>query len=183
MDSSMPELGSLFLERSRYYLATEYRTKLRCAVEALPPGTLWWRPNESSNSAGNLLLHLIGNIRQWIVSGVGGAPDVRVRPAEFAARDGASSVELLADLERALADVDRVLATLTPGTLLERRVIQGKVMTVFEAVLGVVQHFSHHVGQVILIAKYHAPGAILFVEDAGGLTHPVWEQLIRPPAV
>jgi uncharacterized damage-inducible protein DinB len=182
MDSSTSELGQLFLERSRYYLATEYRTKLHSAVEALPPGTLWWRPNESSNSAGNLLLHLIGSMRQWIVAGVGGAPDVRNRAAEFAARDGASSIELLADLERAFTDVDRVLRTLTPGTLLERRVIQGREMTVFEAVLGVVQHFSHHVGQVILIAKHHAPGAIVFVEDAGGLARPVWERLIRPPA-
>ena len=180
-DSSVSDLGSLFLERSRYYLVTEYRTKLRLAVEVLPPDLLWWRPNEQSNSVGNLLFHLIGNIRQWIISGVGGAPDTRNRAAEFAVREGPSSVTLLAELERALADVDQVLSTLTPDTLAERRVIQGRDVTVFEAVLNVVQHFSHHVGQIILIVKLHAPGAIQFVEDADGLARPLWQQMVRPP--
>jgi uncharacterized damage-inducible protein DinB len=180
MDSMVSDLGSLFLERSRDYLATEYRTKLRCAVEVLPPDTLWWRPNESSNSVGNLLLHLIGSTRQWIVSGVGGAPDSRNRAAEFAAPGGLSSAELLAELERALGEVDQVLSTLTPGRLLERRVIQGRDITMFEAVLSVVQHFSHHLGQVIWIAKLHAPASILFVEDAGGLARPLWRSMVRP---
>jgi uncharacterized damage-inducible protein DinB len=175
-------LGVLFLEQSRKYLATEYRTKLRCAVEALPPGMFWRRPNESSNSVGNLLLHLIGNLRQWIISGVGGAPDSRNRAAEFGTQDGPSSTDLLTELERTLVEVDRVLSTLTPSALLERRVIQGRNVTVFEAIFAVVQHFSQHMGQVIWIAKLHAPGAIQFVEDAGGLARPLWERMVRPPA-
>lgn len=183
MDSSVSDLGSLFLECSRYFLATEYRTKLRCAVEALPPDAFWWRPNERSNSVGNLLLHLTGNIRQWIVSGVGGAPGSRNRAAEFAAREGPPSVELLAELERALAEVDQVLSTLTVANLLARRVIQGRDVTVFEAVLHVVEHFSLHLGQIILIAKLHAPGAIQFYEDAGGLARPLWQSMVRPPTV
>jgi uncharacterized damage-inducible protein DinB len=181
MDSNA--LGSLFLERARDYLATEYRTKLRCAVEALPPETLWQRPNPSSNSVGNLLLHLIGSSRQWIVSGVGGIPDTRNRSAEFAAQGGASASELVTELERTLVEIDRVLSTLTPGSLLERRIIQGRDVTVFEAILSVVQHFSHHVGQVIWIAKLHAPGSIQFVEDADGLARPLWRSMIRPPAI
>lgn len=94
--------ASLFLERSRYYLRTEYWTKLRIAVEALPADVLWSRPNEQSNSVGNLLLHLAGNVRQWIVCGVGGAPGSRNRDAEFAARSGPPAADLLADLERVL---------------------------------------------------------------------------------
>jgi hypothetical protein len=66
---------------------------------------------------------------------------------------------------------------------LERRLVQGRDLTVFEAVLSVVQHFSHHVGQVIWIAKLHAPGSIQFVDDADGLARPVWRSMIRPPAV
>ena len=93
------DVGSLFLERSRYYLLTEYRTKLRYALEVLPADALWWRPNESSNSAGNLVLHLIGNVRQWIISGIGGAPDSRKRSAEFSTRQGASGAELISELE------------------------------------------------------------------------------------
>ena len=64
--------ASLFLERSRYFLGTEYLTKLQGAVAAIPADKIWWRPDELSNSVGNLLLHLNGNVRQWIVCGVGG---------------------------------------------------------------------------------------------------------------
>ncbi len=181
--SPTSDLGSFFLERSRDYLATEYRTKLRCAVEALPPDMLWWRPNELSNSVGNLLLHLVGNIRQWIVSGVGGAPSSRNRAEEFARREGPPARELLAELERALAEVDQVLSALTAANLLERRVIQGRDVTVFEAVFHVVEHFSLHLGQIILIAKIHAPGAVQFYEDAGGLARPLWQDLVRPSTV
>lgn len=76
---SAMDLSATFLARSRHYLRTEYPTKLRAAVESLPADALWWRANDQSNSVGNLLMHLAGNIRQWIVSGVGGAPSTRDR--------------------------------------------------------------------------------------------------------
>ncbi len=163
-----------FLARSRYYLATEYRIKIRAAVEALPDGALWSRPNEESNSVGNLLLHLAGNVRQWIVSGVGGASDTRHRASEFAARDGADAATLLAALDVVLDDADAVLAKLTEADLATSRTIQGRDVEVLEAVYHVVEHFSGHVGQIVLIAKMHSPGAVRFYEDAGGLARPVW---------
>jgi len=174
------DLGPLFLERARYYLAIEFRTKLRSAVEALPPGALWWRPNDQSNSVGNLLLHLAGNVRHWIVCGVGGAPSTRDRAAEFGARSGPDAGELLARLDLVLADADRVLGGLTIANLLERRTIQGREVTVLEAVFHVVEHFAQHLGQIIFVAKLHAPGSIQFYEDAGGLARPVWPDLVRP---
>jgi uncharacterized damage-inducible protein DinB len=180
MSPSASDLGPLFLARARYYLTAEFRTKLRSAVEALPPDALWWRPNEQSNSGGNLLLHLAGNVRQWIVSGVAGAPSSRDRPGEFAARSGPDAGELLARLDLALADADRVLAGLTIASLLEPRTIQGREVTVLEAVFHVVEHFAQHLGQIILVAKLHAPGSIQFYEDAGGLARPVWPDLVRP---
>jgi uncharacterized damage-inducible protein DinB len=183
MGSSPSDLGSCLLQRSRYYLATEYPTKLRCAVEALPPDTLWWRPNELSNSVGNLLLHLVGNVRQWIVSGIGGAPNSRKRAEEFAARDGPPAAELLAELERTLAEADQVLSALTGANLLERRLIQGRDVAVFEAVLHVVEHFSLHLGQIVLLTKLHAPEAVQFYEDADGLARPLWRDMARPPKV
>jgi hypothetical protein len=63
---STPPLDRLFLDRARDYLANEYPAKLRLAMAALPDDQLWWRPNNGSNSVGNLLLHLNGNLRQWI---------------------------------------------------------------------------------------------------------------------
>ena len=169
----------LFLERSRYFLGTEYLTKLRSAVEALPAEALWWRPNPQSNSVGNLLLHLNGNVRQWIVRGVGGGSAERDRAAEFAATDGPPAAVLLADLETTLAETNKVLDALTPTDLLERRTIQGRDISVLEAIYHVVEHFSGHLGQIVLIAKNHAPGAIEFYEDAGGLAREVWRNRIR----
>ena len=173
------DLASTFLERSRYYMATEYRIKLRAAVESLPKGALWSRPNPESNSVGNLLLHLAGNVRQWIVSGVGGATDMRHRGSEFQARDGADAATLLEGLDVVLDETDAVLAKLTAADLASSRAIQGRDVNVLEAVYHVVEHFAGHLGQIVLIAKMHSPGAIQFYEDAGGLARPVWPELHR----
>jgi uncharacterized damage-inducible protein DinB len=169
----------IFLERARYLLLTEYRTKIRLAVDALPEDALWWRASDQSNSVGNLLLHLTGNVRQWMVSGVGGAPDIRHRSAEFAAHNGPPKAELLANLNRTLDDVARVLNGLAPDALLEQRTIQGRDLTVLDAIFICVEHFSMHLGQIILLAKLRAPGAVHFYEDAGGLARPVWKEKIQ----
>jgi uncharacterized damage-inducible protein DinB len=168
------DLAASFIERSRHLLTHEYRTKVRLAVESLPAEALWWRANEQSNSVGNLLLHLAGNVRQWIVSGVGGAADNRHRAAEFEARAGADAATLLAALDAVLHDADAVLACLTAEDLASTRTIQGRDVNVLEAVYHVVEHFAGHVGQIILIAKAQRPGAIRFYDDAGGLARPVW---------
>ena len=170
--------GHIFLERARYLLLTEYRTKIRLAVETLPEDALWWRANDQSNSVGNLLAHLTGNVRQWMVSGVGGAPDIRQRAEEFAAQSGPPRTELLDNLGQTLDQVERVLGGLTPDALLERRTIQGRDLTVLDAIFICVEHFSMHLGQIILLAKLRAPGAVQFYEDAGGLARPVWKEKI-----
>jgi len=107
------------------------------------------------------------------------AESSRDRAAEFGARSGPPAAELLAELERTLGDVDCVLVALTPENLLELRSIQGRELSVLEAIYHVVEHFSLHLGQIILLAKLHTPGAIEFYEDAGGLARPVWMDLIR----
>jgi uncharacterized damage-inducible protein DinB len=171
--------AALFLERSRYFLGVEYLTKLRSAVLALPADKIWWRPDEGSNSAGNLLRHLNGNVTQWILGGVGRRPGSRDRAGEFSARSGPPASMLLSDLENTLAEVDRILAVLTPEELLETRSIQGRDLTVLEAIYHVVEHFSMHLGQIVLLAKLHAPGSIAFYEDGGGLAHPIWQDKAR----
>jgi uncharacterized damage-inducible protein DinB len=168
------ETAHAFVERSRHYLVHEYPAKIQRCLDVLPPGALWQRANESSNSIGNLLLHLSGNVRQWIVSGVGGAPDARHRAAEFAATDGADATALMADLRATLRDTDAVLAALTHEALGESRTIQGRDVKVLDAVYHVVEHFSTHTGQIILLTKMAAAGSVRFYEDAGGLAVPVW---------
>ncbi len=163
-----------FLERSRYYLAKEYPAKIRLAVSPLSDEMVWRRVNAGSNSIGNLLLHLSGNVRQWIVSGIGGQPDSRFRASEFTATGGHSVRELLDRLEATTADADGVLARLTEADLSRSVVIQGRETTVLGAVYHVVEHFSTHTGQIILLAKMYAPGSVKFYEDAGGIAVPLW---------
>lgn len=163
-----------FLKFSRFLLDEESRIKLRKAVTALPDELLWARPNEQANSVGNLLMHLEGNVRQWIIGGVGGAADVRNRGGEFGAREGATKAELLARLEHTLDEADAVLARVRPEQLTERRRVQTREITVLEAIYQVVQHFSLHLGQIILVAKAQVPGAVKFYEDAGGAARPIW---------
>ena len=161
-----------FIARSRRYLAHEYPIKIQRCLDALPPDALWRRSDDGSNSIGNLLLHLEGNIRQWIVSSVGGAPDHRHRSAEFAAHDGADAATLFSALRKTLDEADAVIGRLSPDDLASRRTIQGRDVSVLDAVYHVVEHFSLHTGQIILLTKQYAPGAIQFYEDAGGLAIP-----------
>ena len=131
---------------------------------------VWQRPNEVSNSVGNLVLHLAGNVRQWMISGVGGQADVRKRNMEFAARGGATAAGMLAGLDATLRETDEVLRNLLPSELLERRSIQGRDTTVMEAVYHVVEHFAGHTGQIIWITKQLTAGraAIEFYPQHSG---------------
>jgi uncharacterized damage-inducible protein DinB len=150
---TMTDTGHAFLEQSRNFLQRDFLPKITACVGRLTDDDIWWRPNEVSNSIGNLLLHLSGNVRQWIVSGVGGAPDLRDRPREFAERDTIPRAELIERLTAALQEADQVLAKLTPDALLDRRRIQGQDVTVLEAIYHVVEHFSMHTGQITFITK------------------------------
>src|SRR5262249_11764142 len=161
-------LARAFLTEWRRRLRREYLPKLRAAVRDLRPADLWWRPNPRSNSIGNLLLHLEGNVRQWIVSGVARRPDVRDRDAEFLAARGAPASMLLARLERTIAAADRVLGRLTGRELLERRRIQGYDVTVLQAVYHVVEHFSGHTGQILYIAKARLDRDLAFYAHLDG---------------
>lgn len=163
-----------FIDKSRYYLAVEYITKIRHCIDALPDDALWKRPNESSNSIGNLMLHLAGNIRQWIVGGIGQKDVTRDRSAEFAAKEGGSKSDLFENLQRAVSEVDAILVQLTPKDLLQARVIQGRNTTVLDALYHVVEHFAMHTGQIVLMTKTFAPGAVAFYKDANGLAQPTW---------
>jgi uncharacterized damage-inducible protein DinB len=170
------DIATQFLECSRHYLTFEYPTKIRLCLDVLPRDAVWRRSDEQSNSIGNLLLHLAGNVRQWIISGVGGAPDARYRAGEFEARRGDDADTLFAALRATLDAADAVLASLSAEKLLERRSIQGSELSVLDAVYHVVEHFALHTGQIILLAKVHAPGRVSFYEDAGGLAIPRWRE-------
>jgi len=119
----------------------------------LDDGQVWFRGGENQNAVGNLVLHLAGNVRQWIVSGVGGAADVRERDGEFGARGGAGVEELRARLGATVREAGAVIAGIAPARLAEKIRIQGYDVTVLEAIYHVVEHFAQHTGQIVFATK------------------------------
>ncbi len=147
------DVAAVFLKFEREKLVGQYWPRLRTAVEGLSEEQVWGRPNEASNSIGNLILHLNGNVRQWLVDSFNGTNDQRDRPAEFAAEGGLTAEELLARLGATIAEADKVLERLTAEELLTAYTIQGYHTRGLEAVAQVVEHFGLHYGQIIYITK------------------------------
>ncbi|HEX8921523.1 MAG TPA: DinB family protein [Pyrinomonadaceae bacterium] len=176
MTSHVDETAQTFIAKARSLLRDEYLPKIERCVEELSDAEVWWRANPESNSIGNLLLHLAGNVRQWIVSGMGGAPDARVRQQEFDQQSGISRVELLARLKQALLEVDDVLAAFDPARVLEERRIQGYDVVVLDALFHVVEHFAMHTGQIILLTKMLKSSDLKFYDLSSGDPKPDWGQ-------
>ena len=149
----MSEIGQAFIAGSRSLLTEDYLPKIERCLELLDDEQIWWRANPESNSVGNLLLHLSGNVRQWIVCGLGEATDSRDRDSEFAQRTVIPRAGLIAALKQTLREADATLASFDADKLLERRRIQGLDVSALEAILHVVEHFSMHAGQIVLLTK------------------------------
>jgi len=169
-------LADRFIDQARNFLTTEYLPKIERCLDQLSDEQIWWRPNEQSNSIGNLLLHLSGNARQWIVSGLGGEVDKRNRDSEFAEREGIPGAELLQLLKRTLTDVDDTLAAFDRSRLLELREIQKSEVSALEAVFHVTEHFSMHTGQIILLTKMLAGRDLQFYKFSDGGPVHTWRK-------
>src|ERR1041385_4413775 len=146
-------VSKAFIARASEFLLGDYLPKIERCLEKLTDDQIWWRANEDSNSIGNLILHLCGNARQWIISGVGSHPDNRNRDAEFERRDPIPRTELLTLLRSTLSEIETTLETLDPTTILDYRKIPGHDVDILEAIFHVTEHFSMHTGQIIMLTK------------------------------
>jgi len=127
----------------------------------LTPEQIWMRNTDNDNAVGNLVLHLCGNVNQWIGSGVAGKPDTRERDREFAARDG----ELGTRLSSTIAEATGIIRNLAPERLSEMLLVQKYNVTVMEAIYHVVEHFGQHTAQIIFATK------LLTGQDLGYYKH------------
>jgi uncharacterized damage-inducible protein DinB len=131
----------------------KYLTRIVQCLQSLSEEEIWWRPNEVSNAAGNIVLHLCGNIRQWVLSGLGEARDLRERDKEFSERGPIPRQALIELLKNTIEDANRVIET-APVSMLSREFdIQGYHVTGATAVTSVYEHFAYHAGQVIYLTK------------------------------
>jgi hypothetical protein len=127
--------------------------RIKHCLDQLNDEQIWWRPHPSQNSIGNLVLHLCGNVRQWIVAGIGGAADQRNRPAEFAERGPIPKADLLRRLESVVDEAKRVLAGINHKQLVQMRCIQGFDATGLTAIFDSVPHFRGHTQEIVHMTR------------------------------
>jgi uncharacterized damage-inducible protein DinB len=175
-DSRSAGVSESFIAEARRLLGEEYLPKIERCLEKLTDQQVWWRPNPESNSIGNLLLHISGNARQWIVCGLGTAIDQRQRQTEFDQREGIPLAELLAKLRTTVSEIDEVLAGFEPSRLLDEYQIQGTSSTALVAIFHVTEHFSMHTGQIILLTKMLAEVDLVFYDFSSGKPVHTWNQ-------
>ena len=127
--------------------------KIRHCVNQLSDEQVWWRPDELQNSIGNLILHLCGNVRQWIISGLGGEQDVRNRSQEFSERRATPKADLVGQLEMVVAEATKVLSVVTASELLRVQRIQGFDETGMAAIFSTVPHFRGHTQEIVHMTR------------------------------
>jgi uncharacterized damage-inducible protein DinB len=151
MDS---EIAKIFVNHSTQALK-EMSGHIEACARRLSDDQIWSRGAPHENSIGNIILHLCGNVRQWIGSGVGGEPDIRDRDSEFSRRNGISGAELLARLNQTVAHAIEIISATSAERLAQQINAQGYEVSALEAIYHVVGHFQQHTGQIIFATKIY----------------------------
>lgn len=149
------EIHEKIMQETRRRLFDESYPRVKKCLSMLTDEEVWYRPNNSSNSIGNLVLHLCGNVRQYIISGIGGQPDSRQRQQEFNEKGPLPIEKLVGMLDEVMKEVSVVLDQVKPKTLVEERRVQGFEENVTSILIHVVEHFSYHTGQITYFVKAH----------------------------
>jgi uncharacterized damage-inducible protein DinB len=160
----------MFLQYSTEKLR-QLASRIETCLSKLTDEQIWARGSENENAVGNLVLHLCGNVRQWIVASIGGAPDTRQRDAEFDARGGVERTDLIARLHGVIEDAAKALDGVTAERLPQRIVVQKYHVSVMEAIYHVVEHFSAHTGQIIFATKMMTSEDLGFYRHLRGAAH------------
>lgn len=152
LESNAKTPGEAFLQASQSLLRNGLH-KINHCCRQLTDEQVWQRPRPEMNSIANVLIHLAGNLRQWIISGAGGRPDTRNRQAEFDDRSGRPKAQLLADLSAVIDECNRVLAELPESSLVEYRKIQGFDIQLLAAIYDTTAHLKGHVQEIICMTR------------------------------
>lgn len=141
------------IKEVRRRLLEESVPRLKKCLEQLSENEIWYRPNDETVSMGNLVIHLCGNVRQWLLSGLGKAPDNRIRDDEFSEKGPIATEKLIAEVDAVMQKVEVLLDNLAPESLVEKHRVQGFDETGIGILMHVVEHFSYHVGQMTYFVK------------------------------
>jgi uncharacterized damage-inducible protein DinB len=141
-----------FIEQSLYRIDKNTPKIISC-INELDEADTWMLPNDTSNSVGNLILHLCGNITQYIISSLGGTEDTRERDKEFSAKDGYSKAELIEKLSDTVEKARNIIQNMDTENLLQKRHVQGFQYSGIGIIIHVTEHYSYHTGQIVFWTK------------------------------
>ena len=159
------QIHTALIQEVDHRLFDESLTRILECLEKLTDEQIWWRPNESSNSIGNLVLHLCGNVRQWIGTGLGNLPDTRKRQTEFDERRQIERDVLVSELVSTMTMAKSVISNLPEKELLTSRPVQTFNETGMSILIHVTEHFSYHTGQIAYITKLLSGKSLSFYEE------------------
>ena len=142
-----------FIEQCISVIEVKNTPKIMKCLDQLTEEQIWMRPNKASNSVGNILLHLCGNIRQYVISGLGDQPDIRERDKEFSTQGGYNKQELLAKLNDTLKQATNVIKNADETCLMKIHSVQGFDYSGIGIIVHITEHYSHHTGQIIFWTK------------------------------
>src|SRR4051794_17976063 len=146
------DVTAAYIAAARENLAEAHEKIVHC-LDQLTDDQLNWRPFEQQNSIANVVLHLCGNVRQWIVAGVEQLPDTRHRPSEFSDRARYTRDDLKTRLAKIVRQADATLSRITPQSILQPRRIQSFDRTVLQAVFDCIVHFVGHSHEIVYITR------------------------------
>jgi uncharacterized damage-inducible protein DinB len=153
IDKNNKSFGQALISECDRRLFGESLPKIKKCLTELTQDEIWFRPNSETVSVGNLVLHLCGNVRQWITSSLGGAEDTRRRSREFSETGPIPTAELQSLLEKTMKEARTAMLKLDPSTLLDKRMVWGSEQSGISILVHVVEHFSYHVGQIVYFVK------------------------------
>jgi uncharacterized damage-inducible protein DinB len=149
----MNTIAQEFIEQSISILEKKNTPKIIKCLDKLSEEQIWLRPNKASNSIGNILLHLCGNIRQYVISALGGQPDIRERDKEFSTQDGYDKEQLLGKLTDTLNQAINIIRNTDEVKLMKIDSVQGFDYSGIGIIVHITEHYSHHTGQIIFWTK------------------------------
>jgi len=145
-------LADDFISNALFRLDESMRM-ITTSLQFLDETTIWKKPNSASNSVGNIMVHLCGNISQYILSGLAGQEDTRNRDQEFLISGGFNKTALQDKLQKVIEAAKEVIQNSTPEQLLKQYTVQGFQLSGMGIVIHVVEHLSYHTGQLAYCTK------------------------------
>lgn len=149
---SAHQIAAAFLNETSYRIDKSFQ-RIKYCLYQLENQDIWWRPNDQMNSAGNLILHINGNLRQWILHGVGGQEDIRDRPSEFDSWQTHTKKELVDLFDDLKTEIKQTLKKFYPEKILDERKIQGFDLPLLNAIYRTITHLEGHTRQIVYVTR------------------------------